>query len=46
MQNTRMSKLLSKYSADEFLAITDFLTQATHMLTEEVEELQNKAKGG
>ena len=43
-QNARMSKLLSKYSADEFLAINDFLAQATHMLTEEVEELRNKPK--
>ncbi len=44
-QNSHMAKLLSKYSADEFRAITDYLTQATRMLAEEVKERQAKPKG-
>jgi DNA-binding MarR family transcriptional regulator len=41
-QHARMSKLLSKYSADEFRVIADFLEQATRVLTEETKNLQDK----
>jgi hypothetical protein len=41
-QHARMSKLLSKYSVDEFRAIVDFLTLTTQTLTEEAVDSQDK----
>ncbi len=44
MHHVRMSKLLSKYSANEFRAITNFLKQATETLAVGVAELHTKVK--
>ena len=41
-QHARMSKLLSKYSADEFSVIADFLEQTTEVLAEEAKKLRDK----
>ena len=39
-QSRAMTKLLSKYSAAEFSAITDFLERTTIVLTDETRRLQ------
>ena len=41
-QGARMSKLLSKYSADEFAVVADFLEQTTRVLAEEAKKLRDK----
>jgi DNA-binding MarR family transcriptional regulator len=41
-QHARMSKLLSKYSADEFRVIADFLEKTTQVLAEEAKKLQGQ----
>jgi DNA-binding MarR family transcriptional regulator len=41
-QGTKMAKLLSTYSADEFRVITDFLEQSIQVLSNEVTRLQDK----
>src|SRR5580658_8390661 len=41
-QGARMSKLLSKYGAEEFDAIADFLKETTNVLVEEAKKLQHR----
>ena len=40
-QGAHIAKLLSKYSADEFAIITDFLEQSILILSDKVESLQD-----
>jgi DNA-binding MarR family transcriptional regulator len=42
-QHARMSKLLSKYSPEEFSVITKFLEQTTQVLADETKKLQNSS---
>jgi hypothetical protein len=39
-----MSKLLSKYGAEEFDAIADFLKETTNVLLEEAKKLQDRGE--
>ncbi len=41
-QGARMKKLLSRYSAEEFQVIMDFLQQTTGVLTTEEKALKNR----
>jgi DNA-binding MarR family transcriptional regulator len=43
-QGARMSKLLSKYNAEEFAAIASFLEQTTQILVEEAKKLHDKIR--
>jgi DNA-binding MarR family transcriptional regulator len=45
-QGARMSKLLSKYSAEQFAVITDFLEKTTVILAEEAKKLRDKPQVG
>jgi hypothetical protein len=41
-----MSKLLSKYSSEEFSVIANFLEQTTRVLAEEAKRLQENPRKG
>jgi hypothetical protein len=43
-QGARMSKLLSKYGAEEFDAIADFLKETTNVLVEEAKKPQHRGE--
>jgi DNA-binding MarR family transcriptional regulator len=45
-QGSQMKKLLSRYSADEFRVIADFLERTTDVLTEEVKSLKRQNEHG